>query len=104
MHALFVGEEVSQVPLGAREEVAGQLVLRGIAVGGSLYAVFVEHVDACARVCQQYRRVRRDDELRSFAAQVVHSAKHRELAGERQGGFGFIEDVEPVRSKSVQDQ
>jgi hypothetical protein len=88
-------------PVGVVEERARELDLRRLVVVDVADPVVVEQLDARVGEAEQDRGVCRDHELALLPEQLVHPLHEGQLAAQRQGGLGLVQEVEPVRGETV---
>src|SRR5436190_10704204 len=91
-------------PGAVGEERASEIVLLGVRVRALLDPVLREDVDERARIPEQDRRVRRDEELRAPFGQLVYPPHQRELAAHGERRLGLVEDVEPAAEETLEHE
>ena len=94
MHHFFV----------AVEEVAGDTEVFGVLVFDAFDSFFDEEIDIAVGIGHEDRGVGGDDELGMVADEVVDAGEDAHLAGGRQGGFGFVEDVNALAAEAMQQE
>lgn len=77
------------------EEIAGDSKLFGVLVLDAVDAAFAEFVDPGVGIGEQDGGVRGDDELAAMMNEAVKESDDRELPLRREGGFGFVEEIQP---------
>ena len=102
LHATrFPGKQVVQVAVDSEERAGQDHRLSVVVSDRADGTIGVDLEDARVRYCQQDRRVRGDEELRTVLCALPDADLQRQTAVHRQRGFGLVEDVQSVRPEAV---
>jgi hypothetical protein len=94
-------EKVAHVPFGCIQEIARHSHVLQVFIRGSPNCATLEEQDLSAGERRKDRRVRGNDELRTFAYRIVNQSEECENPRRRKRGLRFVKEVQTPRGKPL---